>query len=151
MTSTIDNNRDCGCSSGGWTGIGVYYGGCSRGGDATDECNVRWCFGGAFAGYKTNGQQKGNLHSFGLTIEMAFESDINVYNGLTPTTTYQTPFPTNDPSINPSNVPSEYPTILPTSSPCIMPSKYPSETPSLSPSQPPSNAPSSNPSILTLT
>ena len=82
ITSTSDTNRGCGCNSGGWTGTGIYYGGWegAAGGDGVNECNICGCWGGAFAGYKTNGQQKGNLNSVGVTIEMVFESEINVYN-----------------------------------------------------------------------
>jgi hypothetical protein len=45
VTATTDTNRDCGCNSGGWTGIGSYYGGWPAG-----EANVCSGWGGGFAG-----------------------------------------------------------------------------------------------------
>jgi hypothetical protein len=49
-----DFNFDCGCNNGGWTGLGVFYGG-TRVGEST-SC-APW--GGGFAGWQGNGQQKG--------------------------------------------------------------------------------------------
>eukprot|EP01084_Bolivina_argentea_P270887 460731_1 len=66
LLSSTDSNRQCGCSSGSWSGNGIYYGGqpnsCTESG-----CG---CWGGAFAGYKTNGQAKGGLTSVGLRISI---------------------------------------------------------------------------------
>jgi hypothetical protein len=59
-----DNNRQCGCCSGGWTGSGMYYGGYKK----QQVCGGQ---GGGFAGHKANGQSKGNLGSVGLTLSVS--------------------------------------------------------------------------------
>lgn len=56
-----DGHRQCGCNSGGWTGIGFYYGGYA-------QCNRCACWGGGFSGIRTNGQQKGRVCNHGLKI-----------------------------------------------------------------------------------
>ena len=61
VTDATDNNRGCGCNSGGWAGTGIYYGGYKT----SDMCGGQ---GGGFAGPKSNGQSKGNLPSIGLRI-----------------------------------------------------------------------------------
>lgn len=58
-----DQNRGCGCNSGGWTGNGIYYGGY----DTPTRCGG-WS--GGFAGAKTNGQQKGGHASIGLVLKI---------------------------------------------------------------------------------
>jgi hypothetical protein len=58
-----EGNRQCGCNSGGWTGNGVYYGGYAQ----PTRCGG---WGGGFAGPKTNGQQKGGIHSPGLVLKI---------------------------------------------------------------------------------
>ena len=58
-----DTRRSCGCNSGGWQGSGVYYGG-------EGNCNQCGCWGGAFAGHRENGEQKGGLPSVGLKISV---------------------------------------------------------------------------------
>ena len=73
-----DNYRECGCNSGGWIGNGVYYGGWE-----VEQCNICACWGGAMAGYKSKGQQKGSIESLGLriTIEVCgsgCDSDLSV-------------------------------------------------------------------------
>ena len=65
FTPVSDDNRGCGCNSGSWTGNGVYYGGWEPG-----TCNICGCWGGAMAGDKTNGQQKGGISSIGLRISV---------------------------------------------------------------------------------
>ena len=59
-----DNNRGCGCCSGGWTGVGMYYGGYKN----PQVCGGQ---GGGFVGHKTNGQQKGNMGSVGLSLSVS--------------------------------------------------------------------------------
>ena len=51
-----DTNRGCGCSSGGWTGEGVYYGGFVSG------CTTCTCQGGGFSGVALNGVAKGGVN-----------------------------------------------------------------------------------------
>jgi len=63
IVPSTDSNSQCGANSGGWTGTGIYYGGMTN-------CNVCGCWGGAFSGPKTNGQQKGGLVSLGLVISV---------------------------------------------------------------------------------
>ena len=74
VTLNSDTNRGCGCSGGGWAGIGIYYGGWDVG-----QCNICGCWGGAFTGYvaasgynpqlpKQNA--KGNVTSVGLRISI---------------------------------------------------------------------------------
>eukprot|EP01052_Picozoa_sp_SAG31_P036120 SAG31_NODE_4461_length_3213_cov_3.575145_2_plen_965_part_01 len=55
--------QSCGCNSGGWRGKGIYYGG-HRAGD----CNQCICWGGGFAGKKSNREAKGGIDSMGLKI-----------------------------------------------------------------------------------
>ena len=52
------NNADttCGCNGMGWTGNGIYYGGSSP----SDSCTA---WGGAFAGARAVGEQKGGIKS----------------------------------------------------------------------------------------
>ena len=80
VTSNSDTNRVCGCSSVGWTGIGIYYGGWAVG-----QCNICGCWGGAFSGYTNSGGAKGGVTSVGLRIS------IEVYDSTTA--------PTIDPTI----------------------------------------------------
>mmetsp|Transcript_6066 Transcript_6066/g.11347 ORF Transcript_6066/g.11347 Transcript_6066/m.11347 type:complete len:208 (-) Transcript_6066:107-730(-) len=63
-----DNNRQCGCCSGGWAGNGLYYGGYKN---QDPPCGSQ---GGGFVGQKTNGQPKGNLGSVGLTLSVSCAS-----------------------------------------------------------------------------
>ena len=65
---TTDTQRACGCNSGGWAGVGIYYGGYKN-------PNICGGQGGGFVGYKTNGQQKGNLGSVGLVISIMSNDD----------------------------------------------------------------------------
>jgi hypothetical protein len=53
----LDGNFDCGCNSGGWAGVGAYYGG-------TAVCDYCGCWGGGWAGSVTDGQQKGGINRF---------------------------------------------------------------------------------------
>eukprot|EP01083_Nonionella_stella_P176826 619758_1 len=59
-----DTNRNCGCNSGGWTGSGIYYGG-----TPSSPCTCG-CHGGAFAGYKSSGQAKGDQSSVGVRLSI---------------------------------------------------------------------------------
>ncbi len=52
-----DNAFSCGCNSGGWQGVGSYYGGINP------SCSVCSCWGGGWSGSVTNGGQKGGLNS----------------------------------------------------------------------------------------
>jgi hypothetical protein len=52
-----DANFVCGCNSGGWAGVGAYYGG-----TGTGFCTICNCSGGGWSGSVSNGQQKGNLN-----------------------------------------------------------------------------------------
>ena len=52
-----DNNFACGCNSGGWAGVGSYYGG------IIPACSVCSCWGGGWSGSVTNGQQKGQINN----------------------------------------------------------------------------------------
>jgi len=63
VTPSNDNFRQCGCNSGGWAGTGLYYGGYKN----AQACGGQ---GGGFVGEKTRGQQKGNLGSVGLKMEI---------------------------------------------------------------------------------
>eukprot|EP01083_Nonionella_stella_P239914 839192_1 len=62
---STDTQRGCGCNSAYWTGNGAYYGGWIPG-----QCNQCSCWGGAFTGYKGNGQQKGTISSVGLRLSI---------------------------------------------------------------------------------
>ena len=67
--------RSCGCNSGGWSGYGVYYGGTQNG--QQTQCSG---FGGQFAGFKSNGAQKGGLstgHDTEIYIKNTTETDDN--------------------------------------------------------------------------
>ena len=70
IVPSSDGNRGCGCNSGGWAGSGLYYGGYPSG-----QCNICSCWDGGFAGYKSNGQQKGGLNSVGFTLSIIFSVD----------------------------------------------------------------------------
>jgi len=59
-----DTHRGCGCCSGGWTGVGMYYGGYKN----PQVCGGQ---GGGFVGHKTNGQQKGSMGSVGLSLSVS--------------------------------------------------------------------------------
>ena len=52
-----DDNFECGCSSGGWTGVGAYYGGTGN-----NACTFCGCWGGGWSGSVSNGQQKGDVN-----------------------------------------------------------------------------------------
>ena len=56
-------NFDCGCNSGGWAGVGSYYGG-------AENCTLCDCYGGGWSGTAGNGVQKGgiNKHTFYLWV-----------------------------------------------------------------------------------
>ncbi len=56
ITPKDDNNRFCGCDSGGWIGRGAYYGGTVNG-----QQTACLGFGGGWAGAKDNGVQKGSI------------------------------------------------------------------------------------------
>ncbi len=60
----IDQKRGCGCNSGGWDGIGFYYGGYTAG------CTVCTCQGGAFSGYRGASRPKGGIASIGVTLDV---------------------------------------------------------------------------------
>jgi len=64
IKGATESNFGCGCNSGGWAGVGSYYGGT---GEACTSCN---CFGGGWAGTAGNGVPKGgiNRHTFYLWI-----------------------------------------------------------------------------------
>jgi hypothetical protein len=59
-----ESNFGCGCNSGGWAGVGSYYGGTG------DQCTSCSCFGGGWAGTAGNGVPKGgvNRHTLYLWI-----------------------------------------------------------------------------------
>ena len=59
---STDDNRGCGCSSGGWTGTGIYYGGW-RPSQCSAQVSGCQCWGGGFAGELTDGQKKGGISS----------------------------------------------------------------------------------------
>ncbi len=63
VTPSGDSNRDCGCSSGGWAGDGIYMGGYKNSSTCGSE-------GGGFAGPKTDGIAKGNLDSIGFVMRI---------------------------------------------------------------------------------
>ena len=63
ITPSDDNNRQCGCNSGGWTGNGIYYGGWK----SPTFCGGQ---GGGFAGPKNHGGAKGNQASLGLIVKV---------------------------------------------------------------------------------
>ena len=58
-----DTNFDCGCSSGGWTGQGAYYGGTGYDWNHNAGCNDGCdCWGGGWSGSVDNGGQKGAVN-----------------------------------------------------------------------------------------
>ncbi len=56
IKGAADTAFSCGCNSGGWQGVGSYYGGINP------SCSVCACWGGGWSGSVTNGQQKGGLN-----------------------------------------------------------------------------------------
>ena len=53
----LDDNFECGCNSGGWAGVGAYYGG-----TGTNECTYCGCSGGGWSGSVSNGGTKGGVN-----------------------------------------------------------------------------------------
>ena len=63
LKGPVDDYFECGCNSGGWAGVGTYYGGEP---DGTQSICIGW--GGGFAGSVTYGWQKGGINSNQLHI-----------------------------------------------------------------------------------
>eukprot|EP00933_Yihiella_yeosuensis_P081387 TRINITY_DN9499_c0_g1_i2.p1 TRINITY_DN9499_c0_g1~~TRINITY_DN9499_c0_g1_i2.p1 ORF type:complete len:679 (+),score=105.54 TRINITY_DN9499_c0_g1_i2:92-2128(+) len=63
LVPRYDRHRQCGCSSPGWQGNGIYYGGYKK----PSVCSGQ---GGGFSGPSENFQPKGNLSSIGMTMKV---------------------------------------------------------------------------------
>jgi hypothetical protein len=57
-----EQNFGCGCNSGGWSGVGSYYGGTGA------QCTVCSCFGGGWAGTAGHGVPKGGINRHALYV-----------------------------------------------------------------------------------
>ena len=53
----LDGNFECGCNSGGWAGVGAYYGGTGN-----NQCTYCGCSGGGWSGSVADGGTKGGVN-----------------------------------------------------------------------------------------